>query len=66
MFQKKSFWKNNKNNHDSYDKIKDEKLYDINNKATKIFAFSSGKIDIYTIYIYIYIDIYKDEYFTGE
>ena len=55
MFQKKSFWKNNKNNHDSYDKIKDEKLYDINNKATKIFAFSSGKIDIYTIYIYIYI-----------
>ena len=37
-----------KTNHDSYDKIKDEKLQnDINREAAKISALSSGEIDKY-------------------
>ena len=48
MFQKESFGKNRKPNHDIDDKIRDEKLqYDINRKAAKISALSSGAIDKY-------------------
>ena len=41
-----AFRLNVKRNHDSYEKIRDEKLqYDINSKAAKISALSSGKTD---------------------
>ena len=54
MFQKESFRKNIKPNHDNWWKIRDEKVqYDINREAAKISALSSEKIDKY-------------EYLTGE
>ena len=54
MFQKESFRKNIKKNHDSFDKIRDEKLQDgIGREAAKRSVLSSGKIDKY-------------EYLTGE
>ena len=47
MFQKESFRKNIKTNHDN-DKIRDKRVQqDINRQAAKMSALSSGKIDQY-------------------
>ena len=53
MFQKESFRKNIKTNHDNH-KIRNEKLWcHINRETAKISALASGKIDKY-------------EYITGK
>ena len=54
MFQKESFRKNIKTNHDNWCKIRDEKLqYNINREAAKISFFLFWKFDKY-------------EFLTGE
>ena len=51
MFQKESFRKNIKTNHDN-DKIRDKRVQqDINRQAAKMSALPSGKIDQYEFLI---------------
>ena len=51
MFQKESFRKNIKTNHDN-DKIRDKRVQqDINRQAAKMSALPSGKIDQYELLI---------------